>query len=190
MIQWTIDVIQWTVDVIQWTIVVIQWTIDVIQWTISVGWLVSGGAVHAEDDSVNNWRDSVNNWRDSVNNWRDSVNNWRGWLVSQVTGRGHLISGGGVAPFLSEIVAEVIKSGGLEAHLKHLQEAYRARCEVLCDAIRAPENAACGWTLATAPAGGYFAWVRVQSTTSITYIKYGPCIVHTTYTKYGPCKVR
>ena len=39
--------------------------------------------------------------------------------------RGYIVSGGGVAPFASEIVAEVIKSGQQQAHLDHLREVYR-----------------------------------------------------------------
>jgi 2-aminoadipate transaminase len=66
-------------------------------------------------------------------------------------------SGGGLNPFTSAIVREVIESGGLAQNISHLKDIYSQRRMVMDAALRRqlPELI---WKV---PQGGYFFWVRL-----------------------------
>ena len=86
-----------------------------------------------------------------------------GWLqahpnkIKRLTTCGLLDSGGGLNPFTSAIVRDVMESGDLERHINKLMEVYRARLTLMDSSLRKhlPQV-----TYST-PHGGYFLWVRL-----------------------------
>ena len=86
-----------------------------------------------------------------------------GWIqagtekIQMLAGCGLLDSGGGLNPFTSAIVREVIESGRLAQNISHLIDIYSQRRRVMDAALREqlPELI---WKL---PQGGYFFWVRL-----------------------------
>jgi 2-aminoadipate transaminase len=86
-----------------------------------------------------------------------------GWLhahpkiIKQFVECGLLDSGGGLNPFTSAIVTEVIKSGGLEKNIARLNDIYGARVKVMDEVLRQylPQ------LTYTNPHGGYFFWARL-----------------------------
>ena len=78
-------------------------------------------------------------------------------IIKRLTGCGLLDSGGGLNPFTSAIVREVIESGGLAQNISHLKDIYSQRRRVMDAALREqlPELI---WKV---PQGGYFFWVRL-----------------------------
>ncbi|MBN2385540.1 MAG: PLP-dependent aminotransferase family protein [Anaerolineales bacterium] len=78
-------------------------------------------------------------------------------LIQQLAGCGLLDSGGGLSPFTSAVVGEVIASGGLEAHINKLQAIYRERLRFMDATLR---RALPGAEYAL-PEGGYFFWARL-----------------------------
>jgi DNA-binding transcriptional MocR family regulator len=86
-----------------------------------------------------------------------------GWLqadaaiLQKLTGCGLLDSGGGLAPFPSAVVREVVESGGLEANIAKLKAIYTERLRFMDAALR---RALPGAEYAL-PEGGYFFWVRL-----------------------------
>ena len=89
-----------------------------------------------------------------------------GWIeaapsvLERLSTRGYLVSGGGVTPFASQAVREVLTSGGQDAHLASLRAELQRRCDAMCDALRHNAVRAGGWTF-TQPQGGYFLWLRL-----------------------------
>ena len=88
-----------------------------------------------------------------------------GWIeaapsvLARISNRGYLISGGGVTPFSSRLVQEVLTSGGQDAHLALLRTELRARCNAMCASLRR-HAATCDWSFME-PQGGYFVWLRL-----------------------------
>ena len=88
-----------------------------------------------------------------------------GWIeaapsvLARISNRGYLISGGGVTPFSSRLVQEVLTSGGQENHLALLRTGLRSRCDAMCAALR-KHAARCGWSFME-PQGGYFVWLSL-----------------------------
>jgi DNA-binding transcriptional MocR family regulator len=86
-----------------------------------------------------------------------------GWIqahpevIKRLAGCGLLDSGGGLNPFTSAVVREVIESSGLTQNISHLKEIYSQRRRVMDAALRRhlPELI---WRV---PEGGYFFWVRL-----------------------------
>jgi DNA-binding transcriptional MocR family regulator len=86
-----------------------------------------------------------------------------GWIqahpekIQMLAGCGLLDSGGGLNPFTSAIVREVIESGGLAQNIARLKDIYSQRRRVMDAALRRqlPELI---WKV---PQGGYFFWVRL-----------------------------
>jgi len=86
-----------------------------------------------------------------------------GWLhahprvINRLVTCGLLDSGGGLNPFTSAIVRDVIESGGLEKNIGRLKQIYREQLSVMDEALRRhlPE------VKYEAPNGGYFFWVRL-----------------------------
>ncbi len=86
-----------------------------------------------------------------------------GWLhahpekIKRFVECGLLDSGGGLNPFTSAIVAEVIESGGLEKNIARINDVYEGRVKVMDDALRQhlPQ------LTYTVPHGGYFFWIRL-----------------------------
>jgi DNA-binding transcriptional MocR family regulator len=88
-----------------------------------------------------------------------------GWIqagtekIQKLAGCGLLDSGGGLNPFTSAIVREVIESGELKKNIARLKDIYRSRLNVMDAALRRhlPELI---WKV---PQGGYFFWVRLPN---------------------------
>jgi len=80
-----------------------------------------------------------------------------GKIIQKLAGCGLLDSGGGMNPFTSAIVREVIESGGLKKNIGKLKAVYESRLAGMESALRRhfPE------AQFTTPAGGYFFWVRL-----------------------------
>ena len=84
-------------------------------------------------------------------------------LLKRIAARGYLISGGGVAPYVSEVVSELLESGEQAAHVAELCARYKASCSALCHAMR-EKNRTRGRQMFdfVEPTGGYFCWVRID----------------------------
>lgn len=86
-----------------------------------------------------------------------------GWIqahaekIQKLSGCGLLDSGGGLNPFTSAIVREVIESGGLAQNIERLKDIYRSKLKVMDAALRR-ELPELTWKI---PQGGYFFWVRL-----------------------------
>ena len=86
-----------------------------------------------------------------------------GWMqshperIKRFVKSGLLDSGGGLNPFTSAIIRDVLESGGLEENIVKLVGIYRSRAVVMDSALRRylPK------TSYVVPQGGYFFWVRL-----------------------------
>jgi len=86
-----------------------------------------------------------------------------GWLqahpnkINRLVTCGLLDSGGGLNPFTSTIVQNIVESGNLEKHINRLIEVYRARLNFMDSSLRKhlPE------IKYSVPQGGYFFWVKL-----------------------------
>lgn len=84
-------------------------------------------------------------------------------FVRRLASRGYVDSGGCVNHTSAMALAHFATSGGYEAHVSALREAYRQRRDALVAALRA---AAPGVEFAV-PAGGWFLWLRVPDAASL-----------------------
>jgi DNA-binding transcriptional MocR family regulator len=86
-----------------------------------------------------------------------------GWLqahpekIQRFNTCGLLDSSGGLNPFTSAIVREVIESGGLESNIHKLIDIYRSRLHVMNTALRQHLPS----LQYSVPHGGYFLWLRL-----------------------------
>ncbi|MFL7870004.1 MAG: PLP-dependent aminotransferase family protein [Anaerolineales bacterium] len=86
-----------------------------------------------------------------------------GWLqahpnnIKRLTSSGLLDSGGGLNPFTSAIVRELIEAGDLEKNIVHLVTTYHARLKAMDAALRREIPQAEFNT----PQGGFFFWLRL-----------------------------
>lgn len=78
-------------------------------------------------------------------------------IINRIVTCGLLDSGGGLNPFTSAIIREVIDSGDLEKNVDRLIEIYRPRVALMDSLLREhlPE------ATYSVPRGGYFFWVRL-----------------------------
>jgi 2-aminoadipate transaminase len=87
-----------------------------------------------------------------------------GWLqthpsiMKTIVASGMLDSGGGMNPFTSAIVRNVIESGGLDKNIETLNQIYRKRVKSMDEHLRKHLPAAEFET----PHGGYFFWIRMR----------------------------
>ena len=85
-----------------------------------------------------------------------------GWIeatekvISQVDQYGYIVSQGGVAPLMGEIMKNVILSGGLDDQLSNLKEDYKNRVTIISSKIDASPEI----EIVFRPLGGYFLWIR------------------------------
>src|SRR4030095_11532307 len=90
-----------------------------------------------------------------------------GWLqahpekIKRFNTCGFFDSGGGLNPFTSAIIRELIESGGLENNINKLINIYRSRIDVMNSALRQhlPN------VEYSVPHGGYFFWLRLPEKT-------------------------
>ena len=86
-----------------------------------------------------------------------------GWLqahperIKRFNTCGFLDSGGGLNPFTSVIVSEVIESGGLENNINKLKNIYRSHIHTMNSALRQHLRD----LEYSTPQGGYFFWLRL-----------------------------
>lgn len=88
-----------------------------------------------------------------------------GWIVApepilgRIAASGFLHSGGGLNPFTSALVGELLESGRFSQHVAQLRGAYAQRAGALMDGLRshAPELEF------AEPDGGYFVWARLPN---------------------------
>lgn len=88
-----------------------------------------------------------------------------GWLqthpnvMNQLTNSGLLDSGGGMNPFTSTIVREVIETGNLEKNIANLNNIFASRIKIMDAALRQHLPQAEFVT----PHGGYFFWIKIPN---------------------------
>jgi len=81
-----------------------------------------------------------------------------GWIQSSnkllniLKSCGQLDSSGGVNPFISRIVHNVINKGNLDIYLDHMREVLKDRCDCLINNLNIGEF--------EKPKGGYFVWIK------------------------------
>ncbi|RLD06405.1 MAG: PLP-dependent aminotransferase family protein [Chloroflexota bacterium] len=78
-------------------------------------------------------------------------------IIERLAGSGFLDSGGGMNPFTSALVRELIESGGLEANIAHLRREYARRLKVMDAALRLHLPGA----EYAIPQGGFFFWIHL-----------------------------
>jgi len=78
-------------------------------------------------------------------------------IIQRLSGSGLLDSGGGMNPFTSAVVANLVESGGLEENITNLRDEYTNRLNVMGAALKQHLPAA-EWLQ---PEGGFFYWVRL-----------------------------
>lgn len=97
-----------------------------------------------------------------------------GWLqsdpntINRFISSGLLDSGGGLNPFTSAIVRDVLESGGLQHNISKLIEIYRARVSAMDSALHQYLPKA---TYAI-PQGGYFFWVRLPGNLDSAFLQH------------------
>ncbi len=84
-------------------------------------------------------------------------------LIRRLVGCGLLDSGGGMNPFASAVVREVIEGGGLAANIEELRAVYRQRLAFMDAALRRLLPAA----EYTPPEGGFFFWARLPGVDAV-----------------------
>lgn len=89
-----------------------------------------------------------------------------GWIqtspttIYRLTQRGLLLSGGGLNPFTSALVHNLLEQGKQTEHLARLRETYELRVQALSEALRAhlPHD-----VTFTRPSGGFFFWLTLPA---------------------------
>jgi len=79
-------------------------------------------------------------------------------LLEPLASSGYVVSGGGVAPFASEVIAEAVAAGDQDVFLDHLRVEYARRAGMLHGII---SEAGLGLEIEAGPTGGYFAWIKL-----------------------------
>jgi DNA-binding transcriptional MocR family regulator len=88
-------------------------------------------------------------------------------LIGRFTASGLLDSGGGLNPFTSAIVREVVESGALEKHIRGLTSRYADQAKTMDEALRRHLPQA---TYAI-PDGGYFVWLRFPESVNTSELR-------------------
>ncbi len=73
-------------------------------------------------------------------------------LMKMLSGCGQLDSSGGINPFISRIVHNIIDNGDLDEYVIKTRETLKQRCDVLCSSLSGLKY--------NKPDGGYFIWVE------------------------------
>lgn len=78
-------------------------------------------------------------------------------LLDALAARGQLVSGGGLNPFTSALIASIVEDGGMDAYLHDLRGILHRRLTVMDQALQAdmPPN-----VIYRRPDAGYFFWLR------------------------------
>jgi 2-aminoadipate transaminase len=89
-------------------------------------------------------------------------------IIHRLINCGLLDSGGGMNPFTSAIVCQVLETGGLERNISKLVKIYRSRAAVMDAALRKylPDGE---YAL---PKGGYFFWIRLPNRINSTDLQH------------------
>ena len=81
-------------------------------------------------------------------------------VLARLAGTGVVSSGGGLNPFTSALVTEVIRSGDLAANIAMLRAEYAARLGALDGALHEHLPPGLSWQR---PTGGYFVWLTLPT---------------------------
>lgn len=71
------------------------------------------------------------------------------------------------APWTQAIAAEYLAAGSVERHLPRITQAYRSKCDAMCDALHAGFGDAIAFHR---PEGGMFIWARIGAVPSATLL--------------------
>jgi 2-aminoadipate transaminase len=81
-----------------------------------------------------------------------------GALLDTLASRGQLVSGGGLNPFTSALIASIVEDGGLEAYLHDLRRVLHRRLTVMDQELQMHMPACVTYRR---PDAGYFFWLRL-----------------------------
>jgi len=97
-----------------------------------------------------------------------------GWLmgspsaIQEYVNCGIIQMGGGANPFVSHIMAEYCRSGGLDARLARLRQVYRQRRDITLAALERYMPPGTTWTR---PRGGFFVWLTLPEGVQATRLQ-------------------
>lgn len=97
-----------------------------------------------------------------------------GWLIGKVAhieryvGCGTFRMGGGVNPLAAHIAAAYVASGGWDAQIARLRQAYRLRRDVMLAELDRSMPSGVSWTT---PAGGFFIWLTLPPEVGVTRLE-------------------
>ena len=78
-------------------------------------------------------------------------------IMKRLVSCGQLDSSGGINPFISAIVHNIISSGELEKNILFVREQLKERCNILCNSLRKFTK----YAKFVQPKGGYFVWANI-----------------------------
>lgn len=79
-------------------------------------------------------------------------------LIARLVGSGLRAVGGGVNPFVANVLADYCRQGLLDVHILRLRALYRERRDAMLDALAADMPPGVSWTR---PGGGFFVWLHL-----------------------------
>jgi DNA-binding transcriptional MocR family regulator len=92
-------------------------------------------------------------------------------LLLRLEARGAIVSGGGVNPFASAVVAPLLEDGSVAAYLDQLVEVFRDRISVMDDALREHLPFAVHGVTYRRPDAGYFFWLRFPESVDTAVVR-------------------
>ena len=81
-------------------------------------------------------------------------------IVDELRRHPYILSGGGVTPFMEQMMCEVIESGDQRRYIQRLLPVYAEGLAAVCAAVEAHREE-CGWEMTTPVEGGFFVWVKL-----------------------------
>ena len=81
-------------------------------------------------------------------------------IVDELRRHPYILSGGGVTPFMEQMMCEVIESGDQRRYIQRLLPVYAEGLAAVCAALEAHREE-CGWEMTTPCEGGFFVWVKL-----------------------------
>jgi len=81
-------------------------------------------------------------------------------IMKKIISCGQLDSSGGVNPFISSMVHQVIDSGDQELHVNCIRNELSERCRTICNAV---DKFLISYVEYDRPKGGYFVWLKLKN---------------------------